>query len=198
MQLIGLCGLAGAGKDFTHQTIETFFENDPKTTVFRVSFADGLRYEIQELFDPDPDAYIPALWTKPYPEGIRWILQHYGTEFRRVQDPDYWVKKAQGYIEELDQVGYVVVVTDVRFDNEATMIKDLGGMVVQVDAPRGIRAGRIGTLPDESHASEEIDFPVDAVIRNTGVPVLPAEVLDFLGLDYRCNGCITLDPKLCR
>jgi hypothetical protein len=197
MQLIGLTGFAGSGKDFTHKAIEKFFQEDDRTWVYRVALADELRQEIEDLFTVD-GRYLPAVWEKPYSDGVRWILQHYGTEFRRAQDEDYWSNKAAITIGAFDQPGQIVVVTDVRFANEADMIHGLGGIVVEVQAPAGVRAGRLGGALPPAHASEVIDFETDAVIRNTGVPVLPETVLDFIGLDHRCNGCITLDASLCR
>jgi hypothetical protein len=197
MKLIGLTGFAGSGKDYTHAKIEKFFEGDDRTNVFRVSFADELRFEIEDLFSVN-GAYVPAVWEKPYPEGIRWILQHYGTEFRRAADPNYWVDKAQITIEDLDAPGHIVVITDVRFANEADLIHELGGKVIEVRAPRSLRQVRLGGALPPSHASEEIDFPTDGVIVNSGDTLLPVELVDWMGLDGNCNGCLILDYKLCR
>lgn len=60
----------------------------------------------------------------------RAMLQHYGTEYRRASDPDYWVKR---FAEELVyRSPDVALVTDVRFPNEADFIKAQGGVLVKV------------------------------------------------------------------
>lgn len=67
----------------------------------------------------------------------RQILQWWGTEYRRAQDPDYWTKQARQRIEQLmiegERQGYTrIVITDCRFDNEATTVRALGGTLWQV------------------------------------------------------------------
>ena len=174
MKLLGLTGPAAAGKDYTYETLSSLY-----TDVHRVSLADELRFEIQAILNDGRD--MNALWQKPYTDPVRWILQHYGTEYRRAQDPDYWVNKVEETI-----WGFhgeqIVVVTDVRFANEADLIRELGGLVVEVRADEMIRRRRIGGPLPPSHASEIIDFPVDAVIRNNDQLTIPAEVTRYLDL----------------
>ena len=77
----------------------------------------------------------------------RYVLQKVGTEcLRNNFDKDVWVKSLQNKI--LKCSGRIVV-PDVRFLNEAKMIKDLGGFLLRVDR-NGARAdaGIVG------HASE--------------------------------------------
>jgi len=174
MKLLGLTGPAAAGKDYTFETLAALYKG-----VYRVSLADELRFEIQSVLNDGRD--MAVLWHKPYPEPVRWILQHYGTEYRRAGDPDYWVNKAEETI-----LGFtddeVVVVTDIRFANEADMIWRNSGIVAEVRADEMIRRRRLGGPLPPSHTSEEIDFPVDAVIRNNDQLAIPAEVTRYLDL----------------
>lgn len=48
---------------------------------------------------------------------LRLLLQGWGTEFRREQDPNYWVKKAMAQVEKDNP--QVAIFTDMRFENEA-------------------------------------------------------------------------------
>jgi hypothetical protein len=79
------------------------------------------------------------------------LLQWWGTEYRRAQDPDYWVKKAFVSIPtDID----IAIFTDVRFRNEVAAIKAVGGHTVEVvrlnqDGSRYIDPGR-----DAKHQSE--------------------------------------------
>lgn len=65
----------------------------------------------------------------------RRILQWWGTEYRRAQDPDYWTKawgrKVSGY----DVEKMHLLVDDVRFMNELHVIKEHGGLIVKIERP---------------------------------------------------------------
>lgn len=96
-----------------------------------------------------------SIWRKPTSEAARLVLQRYGTEYRRAQDEDYWVKQLAETIEPTESY----VIGDLRFANEAAWIKAQGGVVWEV---------RRGVKPPATHASEELNFPVDGVIHNNG------------------------------
>jgi hypothetical protein len=66
-------------------------------------------------------------------ERYRLGLQWWGTEIRRTEDPKYWVKKMREWIEQC--TADVITITDVRFTNEAEMIRELGGIIVRVYRP---------------------------------------------------------------
>lgn len=170
MRWIGLTGRMGSGKDFTYSRIAQLadVDHDPvQFRVFRASFADGLRNEIEETLG----AELNVLWTKPYPEEIRRLLQWWGTDLRRSEDPDYWVKVG---IQSAKAAQYgvfaeaVPVFTDVRFPNEADAIRKEGGIIVRVMAPFDLRVERLGQHPP-NHASETAmdgylpDMVVDSV-----------------------------------
>ena len=71
---------------------------------------------------------------KEYPE-VRRLMQVMGTEVgRNLFDPDLWVKLAKRKLESTLSVGDVVV-TDVRFPNEARLIRGYGGVLVRVERP---------------------------------------------------------------
>lgn len=73
---------------------------------------------------------LPA-WVKVESGKPRTFLQWWGTDYRRAQDPDYWVKRLQ---ETLDRDNpEVALITDVRFTNEADTIHKMGGYVVKVE-----------------------------------------------------------------
>ena len=96
------------------------------------------------------------------PPLVRALLQEYGTEVRRADDPRYWVKKVAGWVE--DCRPQRLVVPDVRFRNEIEFVRALGGRYVRVDRP-GVEPAALDT-----HASEsELDgVEPDYVIRNDG------------------------------
>jgi hypothetical protein len=77
---------------------------------------------------------------------VRRILQWWGTEYRRAQDPDYWTKAWERKVSGLDLQRIHVLVDDVRFVNELQMLLRLGAKVVKIERP-GYAAGG-------NHASE--------------------------------------------
>jgi hypothetical protein len=58
------------------------------------------------------------------------LLQRVGTDEFRAADPNIWVRVLMDTIEE--QSPDMAVITDVRFPNEAEVVKSLGGIVVNV------------------------------------------------------------------
>jgi hypothetical protein len=176
-RLIGLAGSAGAGKDHAYGVLKTLLA---PWTVERVAFADGLKFDIEEALDVSPYS-LPMLRDKPYTPEIRALLQWWGTELRRDQDEDYWVNKGMEMVAEANGYADLVVITDVRFANEADLIRKNGGLVVEVYAPQKIRMVRLGGIAPPSHASEVIDFEVDAMIDNSGTTIIPPMVNEYIG-----------------
>jgi hypothetical protein len=155
---VGICGRAGAGKDHLLQTMRTFDRR-----FYRISFADQLREELDEFFDP---ADSQLFYRKPYSPEVRWLMQVWGTDLRRAQDPDYWVKRAEEKANDMDYTWPVF--TDVRFPNEADMVVRNGGLIVRVMAPPEVREARLGELPPEHESETAMDeYRVDMHVTST-------------------------------
>ncbi|MEM0934793.1 MAG: hypothetical protein AAGJ91_02675, partial [Pseudomonadota bacterium] len=79
---------------------------------------------------------------------------------RQCIHPDLWVEIARPAAESYLAEGVPVVFDDVRYANEAAMIRELGGEIWRMEgrAAPGVRP----------HASEEIDFAADVTIDNSG------------------------------
>ena len=83
-----------------------------------------------QLFDFSAlvDAY-PFLERKCRDLTFRQLLQLWGTEYRRSEDHNYWVKKTLDLAGNYDKV----VISDVRFENEADAIIEAGGEVIRIN-----------------------------------------------------------------
>lgn len=207
-QILGLAGQQGAGKDYTYSALKELY--GIKRRVMRAALADGVRREVTvEVLSAFPNIEIgdtsgAGVWAKPYTPGQRALLQWWGTEYRRTQDPDYWVKYCMAYIAERAMDGDLWVVTDVRFENEAEAIHLEGGKVALVESTDALRAERLGITEEElhnrsQHASEVIDFDTDFIIHNkyrTAKTVLDGTLLDWLGLNTLCINCTTLQQHI--
>lgn len=124
MKLIGLSGRKRSGKDTVCDIIKRLL---PDTSVERIAFADALKEEVSRVLGVTIDE-IEADKAR-----FRGMLQWWGTEWRRHQDIEYWIKQARLKINA--STADVVVVTDVRFQNEADLIRELGGLVCRIHRP---------------------------------------------------------------
>lgn len=94
---------------------------------------------------------------------VRRILQWWGTEYRRAQDPDYWTKAWEKKLQEYDLSQTHIIVDDVRFVNELEVIKNNGGRFVRI-----IRPGFNGANNHSSENSLDDYDAWDLVIDNDG------------------------------
>jgi len=187
--LLGLTGPAGSGKDYVYQRLSAMFPHQ----VERVALADAVRAEIEH----ELGTRIDVLYEKPTGRTVRRLLQWWGTDFRRAENPEHWVDLTAPLIRLAWRQGFsLVCVTDVRFHNEADMIHDLGGKVAAVNARDAVRAERLGELPPP-HQSEDIDYEPDLWIDNPGPVAADQATLKYLaplGANPACVKCRGLRP----
>jgi hypothetical protein len=168
MKLIGLAGPAGVGKDtvadylVTNHGFTKFSFSDPLYEEVAQAFGidkallydrekkeqpmEGLNYwfctdkDFQrmmfKLLAADGVKYPGDWWPSP-----RWVLQRWGTDYRRAQDPEYWIKKAVAFVEmwwkreqeRQHDADYVpsggLVNCSVRFPNERSFVQQYNGEV---------------------------------------------------------------------
>lgn len=167
--IIGLTGYAQSGKD----TVAKILVDNYGYT--RVAFADKIReflYDMNPMvdnvaFEPifikdrvDRDGWEVA---KKNPH-VRRALQNAGVSARKVFGEDFWVNEVLKSIDPADNI----VITDVRFTNEAEAIKLITKFTGQ---PSQIwRIKRLGVEAVNAHVSESQmdDYPVDQIFANNG------------------------------
>ena len=159
MNIIGLSGYARSGKDTVASIL---VENHG---YHRVAFADAIReflIEINPILSNGArlNEVLPDIgWenAKAHTE-VRRLLQDTGVGARKLFGESFWVNQALRKFAESDKV----VVTDVRFQNEASTIKNNGGVIWRID--------REGIFPVNSHISEhDLDnWDFDLYLPNKG------------------------------
>jgi hypothetical protein len=155
MLLIGFIGKMGSGKT----TAADYCVDSYGFT--KHNFKDALDKElamlyptvISKLSNDWPDVEM-ALKVKPTPDAIRELKQKHGTDVRRAQDQQYWVKKWMDYY-----MGFTsdarICADDVRFLNEVEAIKNMGGIIVRIKRDDVVDTG---THAGGAHISEtELD-----------------------------------------
>ena len=199
--ILGLTGGAGSGKDSVADILvqEHGFQ--------RIAFADALYEEVSTAFNV-PITFLKNRETKESPtprlalgccaneefcrvvmracgvfRGAAWsprqILQWWGTEYRRAQRESYWIDKVRDRILSNGSLGWVI--TDVRFQNEADLVQELGGQLGLVLRP--------GIEPVANHVSEEFwqTCSPDIVIQNDGT---------LEGLQSTVNVIVTMADRI--
>jgi dephospho-CoA kinase len=163
--IIGLSGYARSGKDEIAKILVEDYGYE------RVAFADKIR---DFLYETDPQIGGNRLqhlidnygWdvAKSQPE-VRYLLQSIGVAARKVFGDSFWINQALNphiYEHPIVGVNKDIVVTDVRFTNEAEIIKSLGGKIWRIK--------RNGVEAVNNHVSEhEMDgYQVDMILKNEG------------------------------
>jgi len=177
--IIGLMGYAQSGKD---SVAKVLVERYGYT---RLAFADNIR---NMLFDINPlvkdnlrikEVIVEYGWEQSkslFPE-VRDLLQKLGVSARTHLDNLIWIAAVMGQIQD----GKNYVITDVRFENEATVIKSLGGDLWRIKRP--------GVNAVNNHVSEsELDgYKVDKILSNGGT-LEELELLVHTRMDSYENG----------
>lgn len=179
--LLGLVGRAGAGKD----TVAAYL--DDQYGFARMALADPIKAMLAALWadaDLDPRWLTDrALKEQPSPLGpsYRQLMQSLGTEWGRHISSTFWVRIAQYKALLAMQRGDNVVITDVRFANEAGWITAAGGVLVRIH--------RDTAQPVHSHASElEIGaLPVQHELWNTASKATLHDQIDRLMTELRAE-----------
>lgn len=223
-RLIALTGRPGVGKDACAQVLQQ------QLGYRTIAFADALRKEVAAAWQVDERmlthhqtkewpilAMAPGMCSDPEflawcgsvhgrlqePRSPRWAMQAWAT-WRRESDPYYFLKVVALWIGRQTGLGFTkLAITDLRFANELTMVREHGGRVIRVHRRDATQ------LNDDTAAHESEQFhheiQADADIVNDGSLDALAEavlscplVLDLADLarEYSIR-CETYDRQVC-
>lgn len=164
-KIIGITGNAGAGKDTLALLLTSATGLNVKHAFIR-SFADPLKEYVKVKFGlTDADVHTQTGKSRVIEwlgVTVREVLRREGTELTR--DPwgqNFWILHMQNKVSRFPDDA-VVIIPDVRFEDEAKFVKDAGGVLIQVQ--------RQDLEVDSSHRSEQGIGSIvpDFVIHNNG------------------------------
>lgn len=206
--IIGICGFIGSGKDTIADYLVNFHE------FRRESFASSLKDAVSAVFGWDRillegrtkesrewREQIDEWWTARLgmPITPRFVLQNWGTEVLRGSfHDDIWIASVENKIRNTKDN---IVITDCRFPNEITALKNAGGKVIRVkrdQEPYWYETAINANFGDYDSRSLMLDFNIhysewawvgtafDAIIENSSS-------IDEL---YKNIKCQVLDPPV--
>lgn len=151
-KLIGIIGKAGTGKDTAFKIM--FWNATGKVTVQRRAFADPVKEYAKQ--------YFPSLVDLDRKDPVtRSVLQGLGHMFREKVDYNYWINQTLSELPE----DAIVVLTDVRYENEALAVKSKGGILLKLEGNTSLR-GENSQHPSETSLDNFNDY--DFLIENKG------------------------------
>ena len=157
-KIIGFTGKMYSGKT-------TLGNEMTKLGYTKISFASPLKNIVGYLYDlSDEQLYgnLKEVVDPRYGVTPRYLLQYIGTDLFRNWDPDFWVKIFTCKYGD----GGLYVLDDVRFDNESTTIKNMGGIIIKVVSHRNF--SEVNSEGGQTHASEQGVKNYDYKIYNDG------------------------------
>ncbi len=173
-KVVGLTGIAGSGKD----TLAIAMSQRSQLPLRPYSMTTPINRMIDALLGHPVSSNTldqPHHWadqsykasTVLLETTVRRLQQTLGTEWGRdLIHPDIWLWAAEQAINRLP-TGHVMVITNIRFVNEAEWVRARGGKIIRVD--RSFAQG--GMTADEKIHVSEAGIPealVDATLLNNG------------------------------
>jgi len=144
--IIGLVGRRGSGKDTFAKVAEAAVMGslDPFSVV-TLALGGFVKLEVAKLVGHS------TAWVEEHKEQLRPLLQAWGTEFRRnLCDEDYWLTQLDESIGFNAPKDSILIITDVRFENEFDYIRARGGVIVRVENPRLVHDDPVDYHPSET------------------------------------------------
>lgn len=149
--MIGIGGLARAGKDTLAKHLSDIISEDMGFNVTILSFADQIKWQVKDICN---DNYGISPYTENTEEKkiVRDILVCHGETMKKLHGETIWANLIIDKIKKNKEKIFPII-TDVRFDYEVKSIKDNGGMVVHIK--------KIGNQPPN-----DIEKLNDPLVRN--------------------------------
>jgi len=188
---VALVGYMRSGKDSVAGCLRHL-----APTIKQISFATALKREAAAALNATRRESTDPYFTEAFFNDdanrprFRPFLQWYGTEYRRGQDPDYWVRVVEAEVRKNPAASYVC--TDARFSNELEMLRRVGFKIVHLNmavgevadylAAKGLTLEQINAQLSHPSEREWQEYPKDVVLHSEfgNLPKLTSEVVAYL------------------
>jgi len=158
--IIGIAGKKGSGKDTLGNYLCEKYDyrryafGDPVKEVCRILFG----FNDEQLYGANKEE-MTKLGIRPR-EAFQGVGTEFGRKFVHKLFPDLDIKEGELWIDIFRRQNLnKIVVTDVRFQNEADAIKEKGGKIIMLHS---------FYAKQDMHESEKIDVQYDYLIENNG------------------------------
>ena len=190
--IIGIHGVAHSGKDTLGDYLAAQLLKQGQAEVYRVAFADPFKRFAQDVFQFDDEQVWGTNKEKGDARYVRMngellsprrVLQTMGTDISRLLYEGIWVAYVQRVFDQLLAKSHIytqkagltwrpknmgqpttvhIIVSDVRHDNEAALIKKYGGVILQiVRKSSGLQGEAAKHTSEKGIAKEYIDEVID-------------------------------------
>lgn len=199
--LIGLCGAAGSGKNTLADVL------CQRHDFMQLAFADPLYKAVSVITGVPVESLMDRRIKEEPLDGLgvspRHLLQTLGTEWgRKMVRQDIWVRRTMQSVERLRAATRCeagIVITDVRFDDEAEAVRAAGGVVWEVirgagpclagdtachESEGGIYRDLVDLIVFNDGSQEDLADAVDAALRDATGAYNGGSVTDA-----DCMGC---------
>lgn len=166
--LIGLVGKKQSGKDTMADYMITYSNEHYHHDFIKISFAQPLKTIVKELFslqeeqlhDSNKKETVIPQWNKTPRQLLQWL----GTDIlKKYVGDDIFIIHLENRIKQERErnPGIGIIVTDVRFENEAALIRRLNGTLIRVQEEQTTIAGDEITQKQDMHISETESEKID-------------------------------------
>jgi len=165
--LIGLVGKKQSGKDTMADYMISYSNEHYHHNFIKMSFAQPLKAIVKELFslqeeqlhDPTKKETVIPEWNKTPRQLLQWL----GTDIlKKYVGDDIFIIHLENRIKQERErnPGIGIIVTDVRFENEAALVRKLNGTLIRVQEEQTIALDEI-TQKQDMHISETGSEKID-------------------------------------
>jgi dephospho-CoA kinase len=175
MEIIGLTGKKYSGKTTTCDIALNYF-SEKGFKCAHINFADPLKDEVYELLLRGLGYPREILDDPEQKKRFRALLQWWGTELRRQEKETYWTDQIEKSIEDHRNKGFdIFFISDVRFLDEAQLVKNLGGYVIRVKRPTDDNS-------DNHQSEKEIDLinPDFEILNQSDIKYLRNQIIQII------------------
>ena len=154
MELYAFSGKLGSGKN--HVAEKIFYPMLPPKNTLIMAFADHIKVDLCiKMKSP----YERFFGTKD--NHSRKLLQAHGTESRNLFGSDIWVNTLAIWIKVYQARGIErIIITDLRYKNEADWVKANSGIIIRIEAPER-HSKRMLTEQHSHHSQHESETDLD-------------------------------------